>query len=129
MRWLSSKLQQRARMRDAGLNAAHARKAPSWESMRTVSPGSPPPLAMADSKTQGWRRCKERSLPGRKRTDFMVRLSNPCDNGLQLDSRGQGRDGHGQALARGFARRLVDRGAVDVDRGIGRRPHAPARSG
>src|SRR3954468_21051675 len=128
MRWASSKLQQRARMREAGLKAAQARNAPSCDSIRTVSPASPPPLAMADSKIQGWRRCKERSLPGRKRTDFMVRLSNPCDNGLQLDSGSQGRDGHGQVLARGFARCVVDGGVVDVHGGLRGRPHPPARS-
>jgi len=46
-------LQARARIFECGLKAAQARKRPSSASMRTVSPASPPPLAMADSKTQG----------------------------------------------------------------------------
>ena len=45
---------------------------PAWDSTRTVSPGSAAPLAIADSKIQGWRRCSERSLPSRKRMVFMV---------------------------------------------------------
>ena len=39
---------------------------------RTVSPESAPPRAMADSKTHGWRRCIERSLPGLRRSVFIV---------------------------------------------------------
>jgi len=71
MRWAESKLQARARILEAGLNAAQARNCPSADSTRTVSPGSPPPLAMADSKIQGWWRCRERSLPARSRMVFM----------------------------------------------------------
>ena len=53
MRWASSKLQARTRMRDAGLKAAQHKNRPSWPSTRTVSPASAPPLATADSNTQG----------------------------------------------------------------------------
>jgi hypothetical protein len=75
MRWASSKLQTRARILDAGLKAAQPRNWPAWLSTRTVSPASPPPLAMAPSKIQGWRRSKERSLPSRNRIIFMALLS------------------------------------------------------
>ncbi len=61
-------------MRDAGLNAAQARNCPSCDSTRTVSPLSPPPLAMADSNIQGWRRCSERSLPCLKSKRFHPRI-------------------------------------------------------
>ena len=74
MRCASSKLHTRARMRDCGLNAAQARNWPSCDSTRTVSPLSPPPLAMALSKIQGWRRCSERSLPGLSRIVFIPGL-------------------------------------------------------
>src|SRR5690349_5140783 len=71
MRCFSSKLHARARIFEAGLNAAQARNSPEWDSMRTVSPASPPPLAMAESNTQGWRRSSERSLPSFKRIVFI----------------------------------------------------------
>jgi len=71
MRCFSSKLQTRARILELGLNAAQPRNCPSAESTRTVSPLSPPPLAMADSKIQGWPRSSERSLPARSRMVFM----------------------------------------------------------
>jgi hypothetical protein len=56
---------------ELGLNAAQPKNCPSAESTRTVSPLSPPPLAIADSKIQGWRRNRERSLPARRRMVFM----------------------------------------------------------
>src|ERR1035437_9076031 len=71
MRWFSSKLQARARILDSGLKAAQARNSPACDSTRTVSPASAPPLAMADSKIQGCRRNRERSLPSRNRMVFM----------------------------------------------------------
>ena len=71
MRCASSKLQTRARIFELGLKAAQAKNLPSWDSTRTVSPLSAPPLAIADSKIQGWRRCRERSLPSRSRIVFM----------------------------------------------------------
>jgi len=64
MRCVSLKLHTRARMRECGLNAAQARNCPSCATTRTVSPLSPPPRAMADSKIQGWRRSSERSFAG-----------------------------------------------------------------
>jgi hypothetical protein len=75
IRRLSSKLQTRARIFEAGLKAAQARNCPAWDSTRTVSPASPPPRAMADSKIQGWRLSSERSLPSRNRMVFIGRLS------------------------------------------------------
>ena len=80
MRCASSKLHTRARMRDAGLNAAQAKNCPSCDSTRTVSPLSPLPLAMALSKIQGWRRYSERSFPSLSRIVFIpgiVRLRSP----------------------------------------------------
>src|ERR1035437_6918333 len=75
MRCLSSKLQTRARIFDAGLNAAQARKSPSNDSTRTVSPASAPPPAIADSKIHGWWRNSERSLPALKRIVFIGRIA------------------------------------------------------
>ena len=66
MRSASSKLQARRRIDESGLYAAQARKRPSLSSTRTVSPASALPPATLPSKTQGWRRSSERSLPGAK---------------------------------------------------------------
>ena len=71
MRCFSSKLQALARILETGLKAAQAKNWPSADSTRTVSPLSAPPRATAPSNTQGWRRNKERSLPGLRRIDFM----------------------------------------------------------
>ena len=54
MRCFLSKLQTRARILELGLYAAHAKNWPSADSTRTVSPLSPPPLAIADSNIHGW---------------------------------------------------------------------------
>src|SRR5450830_1409580 len=75
MRCASSKLQTRARILELGLNAAQPRNWPPWLSTRTVSPASPPPLAIAPSKIQGWRRSNERSLPSLSRIVFIPLLS------------------------------------------------------
>src|SRR6478736_6256424 len=75
MRSVSVKDQARARIFEAGLKAAQARKRPSWPSTRTVSPASAPPLATAESKIQGWRRSNDRSRPSRRRTTFIPGLS------------------------------------------------------
>jgi len=53
MRSLSTKLQARRRICEAGLYAAHARKRPSLACTRTVSPASALPLAIELSKIQG----------------------------------------------------------------------------
>ena len=79
MRSASLKLQTRARIFEVGLNAAQPKNWPSWLSTRTVSPGSPAPVAMAPSKIQGWRRSKDRSLPSFSRIDFMGLLSRLLD--------------------------------------------------
>ena len=68
----SSKLHTRALILEFGLNAAQAKKAPSLECTRTVSPGSAEPLAMDVSNTQGCPLSKERSLPGLKVMVFMA---------------------------------------------------------
>src|SRR6266446_10839560 len=62
----SSKLQTRARICEAGLYAAQARKPPSAPRTSTVSPlcGAPKTSAIAPEKTHGWRRRSERSRPG-----------------------------------------------------------------
>src|SRR5450830_1037193 len=82
MRCASSKLQTRARILEAGLNAAQARNWPSADSTRTVSPASAAPLAMADSKSHGWRRKSERSLPAFNWIVFMARIVGPNEAGL-----------------------------------------------
>jgi len=99
MRWPSSKLQMRARILEAGLNEAQPRNLPSLVSTRTVSPGSPLPLAMALSKIHGWRRSAERSLPslslivfiraivvlyacGRTRSEAVLLLTRPGMRGV-----------------------------------------------
>jgi hypothetical protein len=74
MRSASSKLHTRTRMLLLGLNAPQARKLPSALSTRTVSPGSALPRATLPANTQGWRRCSERSLPGKRRIDFMAAI-------------------------------------------------------
>ncbi len=74
MRCDSLKLHTRALIFDIGLNAAQAKKSPLLDSTRTVSPLSALPLAMADSKIQGWRRERDRSLPSCNRMFFMLRL-------------------------------------------------------
>src|SRR5450830_690949 len=82
MHCASSKLQTRARILEAGLNAAQARNWPSADSTRTVSPASAAPLAMADSKSHGWRRKSERSLPAFNWIVFMARIVGPNEAGL-----------------------------------------------
>src|SRR5712671_5330148 len=63
---VSSKLQTRARICEAGLYAAQARKRPSAARTSTVSPlrGAPRTSPIAPEKIHGWRRRSERSRPG-----------------------------------------------------------------
>ncbi len=132
MRCASSKLHTRARMRELGLNAAQARNWPSCDSTRTVSPLSPPPLAMADSKIQGWRRKSERSLPGRRRRVFIPGLSQeagrPPTNPPKTSGAAHRRTGgHGFPLP-GLIRvkkRLPDLQRVIHQRSVTERPHNP----